>query len=345
MGLARWLLLPLHVAQVFTTAKSYAGNPILGSERLNRRGLHVFRTRLAHRMTAWRRRRLADRVSPEDRAFFAANGFVAKPDFLSRPTFEALVGELQRLQAPAREMQEGDAITRRIAIDDAVLRQAPALRELLRHPVLQGLCRYVASFDDEPLFYVQTIFGKAETRSGEDPQTALHMDTFHPTMKAWFFLHDVPDDAGPFTYVPGSHLMSARRLAWQKRQSILAARRQGGGAWRVAARDLPRFGWPQPRRFAVSGNTLVVGDTCGFHARAASSKATTRVEIYAYSRLNPYKPFTRLGVGALPGIGSQRVPIYWWLHDHMVRLGLTRPVWLQAGTVSPDSPRSTMPGE
>ena len=41
-----------------------------------------------------------------------------------------------------------------------------------------------------------------------DPQTALHADTFHPTVKAWLFLTDVAADAGPFTYVPGSHRLT-----------------------------------------------------------------------------------------------------------------------------------------
>ena len=36
-----------------------------------------------------------------------------------------------------------------------------------------------------------------------DPQTDLHTDTFHPTVKAWLFLTDVAADAMPFVYVPG----------------------------------------------------------------------------------------------------------------------------------------------
>ena len=36
-----------------------------------------------------------------------------------------------------------------------------------------------------------------------DPQTDLHTDTFHPTVKAWLFLTDVAPETMPFVYVPG----------------------------------------------------------------------------------------------------------------------------------------------
>ena len=45
-----------------------------------------------------------------------------------------------------------------------------------------------------------------------DPQTDLHIDTFHPTVKAFYFLTDVADDEGPFVYVPGSHRLTDARF-------------------------------------------------------------------------------------------------------------------------------------
>ena len=102
-----WLAAPYWALEVFSTRKNFSGNRLLGSERLNRRGLHVWRSRLAHKM-AWRRRaRLAHLLAPEDRAFFAENGYVEKRNLLPEADFRRLVEEVMALEVPAREMREG----------------------------------------------------------------------------------------------------------------------------------------------------------------------------------------------------------------------------------------------
>ena len=328
-----WVAAPLDALRVLTGAKSFRSS-IIGSEALNRRGLHVWRSRMAYRLAARRRRRLEHLVAPADRDAFARDGAVTKPDFLPPELFADLVRQVHALRVPAREMREGNAVTRRIAITEEVKANAPALAALLDHPVFQGLTRYVSSFDEEPLVQIQTIFAGAPDAKA-DPQTSLHMDTFHPTMKAWFFLHDIADDEGPFTYVLGSHKLSPRRLAWQKRQSVLASAGHGGGAFRLTPRELPRLRWPMPHRFAVAGNTLVVGDTFGFHARAHSAKATVRIEIYASSRPNPFKPVIGFGLDRLPFVGRRRSEAFWWLQDRLAPLGLMKATWKDVGRVSP----------
>jgi hypothetical protein len=338
----RWLLLPWHAARVLTGEKSFRHNPLLGSEWLNRRGLHLWRVRLAQKLAWHRRARLAPLVSGQDRADFARDGFVQVRDFLPAAAFEALAVRLAGLEAEAREMREGGATTRRVAVTPSLLRRAPELAALLQHPRWRGLTRYVASFDAEPTVFIQIILAGGPT-AAEDPQTRLHMDTFHPTMKAWFFLHAVEEAEGPLTYVPGSHLQTPRRQAWQRRRSVLAARaRQNGGAFRVTAAELSGFGFGAQRRFAVPGNTLVVADTCGFHARAASDRASLRVEIYATSRPNPFYPLLRPVLDWVPALGCRRMAMQYWLQDRLASLGLARMTWRRAGLV-PASPVTGLP--
>lgn len=320
-------LLPWYALAVFSGAKSFS-NPVLGSEALNRRGLHVWRVRKADAMAAARRRRLAHLVSEEDRAAFVRDGFVEKRGLLSPERFAALRREVEALPALAREMREGDAITRRIALTPEVLARCPALSALLGSPEWRGLTRYVASSDAEPVVYVQTILSHAVPGAEEDPQTALHMDTFHPTMKAWFFLTDVAEEDGPLTYVPGSHRLTPRRLAWQRQESVRAARRGGGGAFRATAAVVSRLRLPPARRFAVPGNTLVVADTFGLHARGKSTRPTLRVEIYATGRPTPFKPWAAAPLERLlPALRRRKSVLYWWLHDRLAPLGLMRTTW------------------
>lgn len=332
MNPARLLLLPWWVASLATGAKAFSDNPVIGSPRLNRWGLHAGRVRAAAAMAERRRRRLDALIDPADAAAFDRDGFVLKRDFLAPAAFAALRAQVSRFAGPAREMRQGDTITRRLALDPAALAAMPAARALLRDPRWRGLIRYAGSFDAEPLCYVQTILSPT-IAGAPDPQTTLHADTFHATVKAWLFLTDVAADAGPFVYVPGSHRKDARRVAWERARSIRARngldRLSARGSLRVAPDELAALGLPAPRVFAVPANTLVVADTSGFHARGPSIGRATRVEIWAYGRRNPFLPWPGFDPLSLPGIAARRIPAMWALRDRFERF-VGQP-WADAG--------------
>ena len=235
-------------------------------------------------------------------------------------------------------MMQGDTITRRIALDGEALNHLPMVRKLLKRPDWRGLMRYVGSYDQEPLYYIQTILSHVK-EAAPDPQTNLHADTFHPSVKAWLFLTDVGEDEGPFVYVPGSHLMTESRLAWEREMSIKAAdmsdRYSARGSFRRRTLQLERLGLGPPRAFAVPANTLVVADTVGFHARGPSVRPSRRAEIWAYGRRNPFLPWTGLDPLSLPGIAEARVPLLWKSLDLAQRLGIGRNSWKPAGIKTP----------
>lgn len=171
------------------------------------------------------------------------------------------------------------------------------------------------------LCYVQTIL--ARRFAGQvDPQIYLHADTFHPTVKAWYFLSDVSVEDGPFTYVPGSHILTPERVAWERQKSLdarQAERLTARGSFRVDPGELAALNLPPARAFGVPANTLIVADTFGFHARGKASHASTRVEIWAYGRRNPYIPWTGFDLMSLPGIAERRIGWRWRLRDRYAR--------------------------
>src|SRR4051794_11028578 len=184
---------PFWLIALATGAKSFRDNPVIGSPALNRRGLHAKRVALAHRLAWSRRRRLAHLVAPADKTAFDRNGFVLKHDYLDTSSFARLRDAVMAFEAPAREMVQGDTITRRIALDGPAIKALPPIRELIARPDWRGLMRYVGSYDQEPLYYIQTILSHVKD-APPDPQTNLHADTFHPSVKAWLFLTDVAED-------------------------------------------------------------------------------------------------------------------------------------------------------
>jgi hypothetical protein len=331
----RWWRAPLWLLALGTGAKSFADNPILGSEALNRRGLHVNRVKLAHRLAWARRRRLGAAVPAEWREQFDRNGFVEIPNFLPSDTFARLRAALLANEHETREQQQGDAITRRVPIGPELLRRVPELRSLLENKRWRSLLAYVASTRSEPLYYVQTIL--AGHGGGEpDPQLELHSDTFHPSLKAWLFLTDVTD--GPLTYVPGSHRLTRERLAWEQERSISIGdsdRLSQRGSLRVAPEELPALGLPPPRRFTVRANTLVVVDTYGFHARGASAAPSVRVEIWAYARRTPFLPWTGLDLLSWKPLALRRATWLYAIVDRLDRLGIRKQHWRPAGRRRP----------
>jgi len=328
---------PVWLAQLFTGAKSFADNPILGCPAFNRRGLHAARVSVAHWFARARRGRLSHLISQGAREAFDRQGFVARPGFLRTAEFDQMVAEVKRFRGAGRETVQGDAITRRIALNPAALRRMPSLKKLVASAEFQGLIRYAGSFDAEPMLYLQTVLTKARI-GAPDPQLTLHADAFHPTVKAWLFLTDVKADAAAFTFVPGSHRLTPERLAWEHRMSIGASRSSDPltrrGSFRIDPGELNSLNLPQPMAFDVSANTLVVADTFGFHARGPSTTPSFRVEVWAYGRHNPFMLWPRLFLWNIPVLRRWQADLFWTLGDLAEAIGLRRNVWRACRKVS-----------
>ena len=340
-GLLRWWRAPLWLFALFTGAKSFVDNPILGSRRLNKAGLHVRRLKAAHGLANMRRNRLAKSVPAEWRDQFERDGFVVVPDLLPPDTFRELQAELLGAELDSRAQQQGDTITRRIPVGPELRRRFPALDTLLDDRRWRGLMAYVSSTRSEPLYYIQTISaGVAEGPA--DPQLELHSDTFHPSLKAWLFLTDVTAQDRPLTYVAGSHRLTPERLRWEQRKSVeiieKGDRLSQRGSFRVAREELGELNLPQPTRFCVPANTLVAIDTCGFHARGDAQGPSVRVELWAFVRRTPFLPWTGGDLLSLRPVAARRAE---WLAsavDWLDRRGWMKQHWQPAGRRRPADP-------
>ena len=312
------LMSPVWLVQVFGMSKSFAANPILGSRSLNKLGLHAARLVLAHSIMRARAFMLSPLIGKKYRDAFQRNGFIAIEDFLSEDEFTELNRQVRDVRGQVRECIQGDTLTHRILLDKEALQKLPACRALIDSSAYERLLKYGGASLKRPLYYIQSIkngFRKAKS----DPQKVLHSDTFHPTMKAWFFLDDVSEDNGPFTYVPGSHKLTAARLKWEYRRSIRAHELKDGysekGSMRASLEDLSELGLPEPRALTVKRNTLVVANTYGFHCRGTAAEGSSRLEIWAYSRTNPFNPFPGLGLRWFSRIEHIVAKKYWEYED------------------------------
>lgn len=291
-------LVPYWLLSVFSTAKFYRENPIIGSPLLNRLGLHVFRVVLSHGLYRFRLVLLSPLVSAEDRACFLRHGYIIRQNFLPQEQFLALRQEVEEYRGPIREIKEGDTATQRLFLTRQVRRSLPECEKLVNYSPLDRMLRYAGSKNRPPFFYVENTRQHAREPGQRDPQKDCHMDTFHPCVKAWLYLDEVNERNGPFVYVPSSHRLSWKRLQWEYRQSLAASadkqrsgQRYWDGSCRVTGQDLALMGYQEPVPMCVPPNTLVIANVYGFHCRGDATGPGTRLTVWMQARDNPFNPF------------------------------------------------------
>lgn len=280
-----------------TQAKSFRDNPVIGSQTANRLGLHIIRVLLAHASTNFRALLLSPLMMPDYRKAFKEDGFVVIEDFLSSDNMAQIKGELSGYCGEVRQIVQGDTATQRILMDEDTCALMPATGKITTGKKLRRYLAYTGAKASHSILYVQRIHNGA--RSGKaDPQKNMHSDTFHPTMKAWLFLEDVPEEKGPFTYVKGSSKLTWKRLKWEYKRSINAAymndKYSEKGSLRAGPEDLAEMGLPAPKGITAKAGTLVIANTNGFHGRGKAKEGASRLELWAYSRHNPFSPWPGL---------------------------------------------------
>lgn len=334
---------PFYLFDLIGSGKSFSQNPVIGNDRLNAWGLHKWRVQAADVMAGYRRRSLGRLLDPADREQLRGNGYLIKENYLPDPVFRRLKSEIYTKPLAAREMRQGRTITRMIALGPGVLKTMPATRAFLMDDQLRDMMHFAASCGGEPVFMIHGIMVDPNVNI-TDPQTDLHSDTFHPTSKAWYFLHDVGPDDGPFVYVPRSHLLTPERLQWEYEQSLSARRdprsHHGFGSFRITASELQDFGFV-PKTVSVKANTLVIADTRGFHGRTPSHKPTMRISLDLYLRRSPFLPWNDLDIFALPFLKGRSLDLYLSYLDLRERKLGKKSIWRDVGSIPVDAPART----
>lgn len=255
-------------------------------------GLHIARLILAHGIMKFRMIYLSGGVPKLLRKQYYE-------DVLSKEDFQDLYHETREIKSEIRECIQGNTLTHRIHLDKDNFNQSKVIQDLITRKDIVKLLKFGAGKNHLPVSHIQVIKSNYVKGKG-DPQKNLHSDTFHPTMKYWFFLQDVGHNMAPFTYIIGSNKLTWKRLKWEYEKSIHMDEEQASyaknGSFRIEEEELEVLGLPLPTEVCVSKNTLVIVNTFGFHRRGDSNIKSTRSEIWGISRTNPFNPFVGFGL-------------------------------------------------
>lgn len=288
------LLMPWYIIQLFSTAKSFKGNPVIGSNLLNRMGLHVIRVIFSHGIMKFRMSLLSFSIPRSIQEEYYKKGYILLENVLPETEFHSLRKESHDIRSNIRECIQGDTLTQRIHLNQSNASQTTEINHFLSQNNIIKLFKFTAGKNHRPISHIQVI--KNKYVEGEyDPQKYLHSDTFHPTMKYWYFLQDVGQDMAPFTYVEGSNKLTWKRIKWEYKKSIHIHKEttsySKNGSFRVEESELAALGLSEPKQICVSKNTLVIVNTFGFHKRGEATSKSLRAEIWGMSRTNPFNPF------------------------------------------------------
>lgn len=306
---------PVWCLSVFTHAKSFRDNPVIGSRLLNQLGLHVVRLVLAHGFFALRTGLLSFGGERAQYRQFSREGYLVWHNVLPPEEFAALQKEVRAMHIDAHQCTQGDSLTQRAFLDESVLPQFPQCKAFHGHAPLGRLLKVCSGKNEIPRLYVEYVRHHSQKSNRPDPQKTLHSDTFQPTMKAWFYLEDVGEHNGPLVYVPRSHRLSWVRLKWEYRRSLAARSMKDGysekGSFRIEESELAALGLPASKVLSVPANTLVIANTHGFHCRGdAKTHGATRLALWFSSRVSPFNPWVGVDHAILRGMRDKFVRCY-----------------------------------
>jgi hypothetical protein len=237
--------------------------------------------------------RLLYKVRPDSRdplmAELASNGIVLIEDFLQPSLFAAVEREADELMAttdPTWVIRSGTTEVRRHSLAHVDPGPFPQLEQWRTDQRLVELAAaaerrsYPKGWDGGALVERLTLGDYSEP----DGDTELHIDTFFDTHKLWLYLDDVSKTNAAFVYVPGSHVLDHIRLRYEYRESNTTNRKSR----RVTEEEVRSRGL-EPLVFACRRNTLVLANTCGYHARSVGEPGASRRSLHKEYRYNPFK--------------------------------------------------------
>jgi Phytanoyl-CoA dioxygenase (PhyH) len=263
---------------------------IIASRLLNLMGVQVLRAVAARLVYHTRGIDLVPGVEEKVR-LLEGDGIALWPDFLPRNEFNVLRDECLGLagrHTASYVRQSGPNRDARVLASSLDSGLVPALVRFLNDSRLTALLEGAERRRLGDLIRYAKIehLTQGEDTGRHDPQTELHSDVYFTSHKVWLYLTDVSLASGPLTFVKGSHLLTPSRLYHVYKHSM-AMKPGDEPSRRVKSDEISSL--PEATVVVCPANTLVVANTCGYHARRQGVVGQERCSIHLEVRANPFR--------------------------------------------------------
>lgn len=244
---------------------------ILSSKFLNRLGVPVLRNILTNFIINLKRYK---NCKPKNNLELELikNGVLVIPNFLPKEEFSQLKEEFNNLISKKNDMDRNLIGTKFVKIKDDDFNKLSGMRTLRDNKRLNRLVCLAEGLKKIKInnFLLENTKFHSLEKQRENPNNFYHDDIHFHSHKFFFYINDVSNDDGPFTYLKKTHLNNFDRLYFDFKRAQLPNAEDL--LWRIE-KNLENefikdyFEKIIKHEFKAIGseNTLVIGNVHGFH--------------------------------------------------------------------------------
>ena len=278
----------------FFSMKDYRFSPVL-----NKLGAPVLRNIITNSIINLRRYK---NCKPKDdfEIKLIENGIVVIPNFLPAEEFRCLREEFDTLISKKKDEDRNLTGVKSIRIKGDYFDEFPAMNKLKNNKRLNRLIcvgEGLRKIDIQQFVIENTKFGSTENQK-QDRNNFFHADIHFHSHKVLYYMNDVTEEHGPFTYLKKTHQNNFDRLLYEFKRGRLA--NAASTTWRLEENLENKFlknyfSKKLKHEYKAVGlaNTLIVGNVHGFHKVGDALEGKERELIRMTFRHNPIRIFKK----------------------------------------------------
>lgn len=228
------------------------------------------------------------------------DGIIVIPNFLPAEEFKYLREEFDTLISKKKDEDRSPTGVKSIGIKGDYFDEFPAMNKLKNNKELNRLIcvgEGLRKVDIQSFEIENTKFGSTENQR-QDRNNFFHADVHFHSHKVLYYMSDVTDEHGPFTYLKKTHQNYFDRLLYEFKRGRLANATEP--SWRLED-NLEKvffknyFSKILKHKYNAVGqaNTLVIGNVHGFHKVGDALEGKERELIRMAFRHNPIEIFKK----------------------------------------------------
>ena len=275
----------LDISQTFSDKK------IIKNKLLNLFGHHLIRVFLAKLIFKIKKTLRKNEVNKSTLQLLDNFGYCLEKKFLNNNDFKILKHEIKKIKRKIKPKiisgpNYGNMVWKRYDLSHFLRQKNKNFLKkfFLENPKFEELIHYAEgkNYEISYVFYDE-MYEKARKRKFNEIER-MHRDTFYDTFKGWFYLNDVENDTGPFTFIKSSHKLTIKKIFFEYFSSIFFDNKTD--SFNLDKNDY--YNNLKSKKIITKKNSFLLANTFCFHKKSHTNNNKIRKAINFNFRKNPF---------------------------------------------------------